>query len=180
MRALSIALIETGLLLAMSSATLAQTATPAQPATSAPVAPTSKALGVVVYPAKNQSAAQQSADESECYNWAQSHTGIDPNAPAAVPATAEEQKPKGERAKSAARGAAAGAVIGEVANDDASQGAKVGATAGVVAGGRRSREQEKAAAESAKANQQAAQEQQLTTFRKAFGTCLSGKGYSTG
>jgi uncharacterized protein YcfJ len=185
MRALHLLLIEVASL-ALSAVAHGQapppassTAPAAQPH-AATVAPTSHALGVIVYPAKNQSAQQQSVDESECYNWAKSHTGIDPTAPPPAPAEPAEGKPKGERAKSAARGAAAGAVIGEVANDDASEGAKVGAAAGVVAGGRRSREQERAAAESSKASQQAAQEQQLSTFRKAFGTCLTGKGYSTG
>lgn len=139
-----------------------------------------RSLSVIVYPAKNQTPHQQGIDETECYNWAKSNTGIDPQAPPAAAPPAEEKKPRGERVKSAARGAAAGAVIGEVANDDASQGAKVGATAGVIAGGQRSRAQQRAASESANANQQAAHEQQLATFRKAFGTCLTGKGYSTG
>jgi hypothetical protein len=183
MRALRLLLIEVASL-ALSAVAHGQAPPPAASTVPAPhdatVAPTSKALGVIVYPAKNQTAQQQSVDESECYNWAKSNTGIDPTAPPPAPAEPAEGKPKGERAKSAARGAAAGAVIGEVANDDASEGAKVGAAAGVVAGGRRSREQERAADQSAKASQQAAQEQQLSTFRKAFGTCLTGKGYSTG
>jgi len=49
--------------------------------------------------------------------------------------------------------AAAGAVIGEVVDNDADEGAKVGAAAGAIAGGRK---------------------------RNAVGTCLQGRGYTTG
>ncbi|HJY39591.1 MAG TPA: hypothetical protein VJ303_00090 [Steroidobacteraceae bacterium] len=38
-----------------------------------------------------QPASQQSVQEQECYNWAKSHTGIDPQAPAAA-ATQPEQR----------------------------------------------------------------------------------------
>ena len=38
-----------------------------------------------------QPASQHSVDEQECYNWAKSHTGIDPQAPAAA-ATQPEQR----------------------------------------------------------------------------------------
>src|SRR4051812_8779146 len=106
MRALQLLLIEAVGLLVLSPATQAQAPAPA-PATNGPaaVSPTSQALGVIVYPAKNQTAQQQSVDESECYNWAKSNTGIDPQAPAPTVAASEEGKPKGQRVKSAARGA---------------------------------------------------------------------------
>ncbi len=58
----------------------------------------SSSLGVVVFPAKGQSAQQQGQDEGECYAWSKGQTGIDPMAPppAAAPppqqAAAQQQK----------------------------------------------------------------------------------------
>jgi len=172
------------LVLACTGVAAAQDAQPAAPPSSA------ASLGLFVYPAKGQDAAQQSKDETECYGWSKSQSGFDPAAPAATqaPATAaqpEKQGPGGERVKGAARGAAAGAVIGEVANDDASEGAAVGAAAGVVAGGRQARknrrDQEEQAAEATAANAdaaKAAQQQQLDNFKRGLGACLEGRGYT--
>lgn len=145
------------------------------------VQPISRSLGLIVYPAKGQSSSQQSVDEQECYNWSKTQTGIDPQAPPPAPeANAAESKPGGQRVKSAARGAAAGAIIGEVADDDAGDGAKVGATAGVIAGGRRAREDKRAQEQQVKTETQAAETERITTFKKALGTCLQGRGYTTG
>jgi uncharacterized protein YcfJ len=168
--------------LALPMATLCQT-TPMSLSTS---------LGMVVFPAKGQTAQQQSQDEGECYAWAKGQTGVDPMAPppaAAQPAqqTASSSTPKadGSRLRGAARGAAAGAVVGEVANGDASDGAAIGATVGVVAGGRQSRKNQQQAAEQsaqqqqqATQQQQAAQQQQLDLFKKGFAACLEPKGYT--
>jgi uncharacterized protein YcfJ len=152
--------------------------------------PLSTSLGMVVFPAKGQTAQQQSQDEGECYAWAKGQTGVDPMAPppaaqpAAQPATAAPAA-DGSRVRGAARGATAGAVIGEVANDDAGQGAAVGATVGVLAGGRQSRKNQAAAAEQATQQQQqatqqqqAAQQEQLGLFKKGFAACLEPKGYT--
>ncbi len=160
-----------------------QNQTPATPAPTAPastVQPVSQSLGLIVYPAKGQSAQRQSADEQECYNWAKSQTGIDPQAPAPAAPTPEDAKPSGQRVKSAARGAAAGAIIGEVANNDADEGAKAGAAAGVLAGGRRARQEKGAHEQQVKNDAQAAQAERQATFKKAFGTCLQGRSYTTG
>lgn len=155
----------------------------------------SSSLGVVVFPAKGQSAQQQSQDEGECYAWSKGQTGIDPTAPppavAAPPQQAAQPAPAatGSRVRGAARGAAAGAVIGEVASGDAGKGAAIGATAGTLKGGADSRKQKAAAeeqasqqqqqaAEQATAQQQAAAQQQKDTFNKGFAACLEGKGYT--
>ena len=153
--------------------------TPASPAAS---------VGLFVYPAKGQDAAQQSKDETECYGWSKGQSGFDPAAPAAPPAQAaapEKQGPGGERVKGAVRGAAAGAVIGEVADNDASKGAEVGAAAGVLAGGRHARQtrraEEQKAEETAKANEQAAQtahQQKVDTFKRGMAACLEARGYT--
>jgi hypothetical protein len=152
----------------------AQTQSP--PATPQAVA---KSLGLIVYPAKGQTAEQQSADEQQCYDWAKTNTGIDLTKPPPAPAPAEPAK-GGQRIKGAAKGAAAGAVIGEVADNDADEGAKVGAAAGAISGGRQARKEKKSQEEQAKSQAQAAQTEQQTTFKKAMGTCLQGRGYSTG
>src|SRR5262245_36413753 len=101
--------------------TLPASADPTAPTnpTPAPTAqttqPISSSLGALVYPAKGQTAAQQSVDEQECYNWAKGQTGFDPAAPAAPPQQASAPAPAptgptGARVRGAARGAAAGAV----------------------------------------------------------------------
>jgi hypothetical protein len=151
------------------------------------------AAAPIIYPAKGQTAEQQSKDEGECQVWAKQNTGIDPLAladtasqppPAAAAAPPAES---GQRVKGAARGAAGGAVVGAVAGD-AGKGAAVGAAAGTVAGGSRKRQAERdsqAAGQQAQAQaQQQAQAQsantqsQLATFNKAYSACLEGRGYS--
>ena len=164
------------LLSCVALSTHSQTTTP-PPATNASAI--ARQLGLIVYPAKQQTPAQQSADEQQCYDWAKTNTGIDPTAPPPTPAPAEEAK-GGQRLKGAARGAAAGAVVGEVANNDADEGAAVGAAAGAISGGRQARKEKKASEEQAKSQAQAAQTEQQTTFKKAMGTCLQGRGYTTG
>lgn len=174
--------------LVFASAALAQQA-PAPPSAAKPL---STSLGLVVFPAKGQTAQVQSQDEGECYAWSKGQTGIDPMTVAATPATttpAATTPPAdsggGERVRGAARGAAAGAIIGEVANDDASDGAAIGATVGVLKGGaERRRNKKEAAEEQAQAQQQAATEQEQATqqqrdqFNKGFGACLEAKGYT--
>jgi uncharacterized protein YcfJ len=156
---------------------------------STPATPLSTTLGLVVFPAKNQSKDQQATDETECYAWSKQQTGIDPfAAPTPAPAqtaAAAEQKQGGERVRGAAKGAAAGAVIGEIANDDAGEGAAIGATAGVIAGGRQKRKAEEQAQQQAAAQQQqaAAQSQQAAAdqkamFNKGFSACLEARGYT--
>ena len=178
--------VAAALTLMLGTQALAQAPTP--PASK----PLSTSLGMVVFPAKGQTAQQQAQEEGECYAWAKGQTGVDPMAPppaAAQPATqqAAQSAPAadGSRLRGAARGAAAGAVIGEVADDDAGKGAAIGATAGVVAGGRQSRKNQQQAAQQATEQQQqvaqqqqAAQQQQMDLFRKGFAACLEPKGYT--
>lgn len=176
-------------LLGMAGLLVSVSASAADPAPPATAPSTAASVGLFVYAAKGQDAAQQSKDETECYGWSKTQSGIDPAAPAPAPAPAAaaeaEKKGGGERIKGAARGAAAGAVIGEVANNDASEGAAIGATAGVVAGGRQARKnrqaQEEKAAEATAANADAAKaagQQQLDTFKRGMGACLEGRGYT--
>ena len=142
------------------------------------------ALGLAVYPGKGQDAAKQGQDEGECYTWARQQTGIDPTV--ATQAAAVEA-PKGGAVKGAARGAAKGAAVGAVGDDDrhrdegtldAGEGAGAGAAAGAVKG---RRAQKKAGKQAEAQAQQAAQTQDVTkkdTFKKSWGACLEGRGYS--
>jgi hypothetical protein len=142
-------------------------------------------LGLAVYPGTGQDAAQQAKDEGECYGWARQQTGIDPTV-AATPAPVADA-PKGGAVKGAARGAAKGAAVGAVGDDDrvrdeghldAGEGAAAGAAAGAAKG---RRAQKKAGKEAEAQSVQAASAEDATrkdTFKKAWGACLEGKGYS--
>ena len=143
------------------------------------------ALGLVVYPGSGQDAAKQAKDEDECYTWAKGQTGIDPTVAAAPVAAAEV--PKGGAVKGAARGAARGAAVGAVGDDDrvrdeghldAGEGAAAGATAGAVKGRRAQKKAGKQAEAQAEQATQAQDAGQKDTFKKAWGACLGGRGYS--
>ena len=79
--------------------------------------PISQGLGVIVYPAKQQSSSRQASDEHECYNWAQGQTGITPTPPPAAPGQPMQQASGGGAASGAVKGAVAGVAIGAVAGD---------------------------------------------------------------
>jgi hypothetical protein len=157
---------------------------PAQPKTLA------STMNVYVFPTEGQDAKQQSMDEAECYNWAVQNTGTDPFAlqkqAEQTQAQAEQQKQQvqgssaGAGAAGAVKGAAAGALIGEIANDDAGKGAAYGAAAGLIAGRRRGRQAEKQAQNQIEQQSQASQaatQEQITNFKKAFSVCLEAKKY---
>ncbi len=160
----------------------------AAPATEAPppaAPPKPATLGLMVYPGSAQDAAQQGKDEGECYTWARQQTGIDPTAAPAPVAAAEV--PKGGAVKGAARGAAKGATVGAISDerhvgDEGSLDAGEGAAAGAVAGAAKGRRAQKKAGKQAEAQaKQATQTQDAATkdtFKKAWGACLEGRGYS--
>jgi hypothetical protein len=148
-------------------------------------------MNIYAFPANGQDAAQQSKDESECYNWAVQNTGTDPfelqkqaqaqQQQAAAAQQQVEQAGRGAGAAGAVKGAAAGALIGEIANDDAGEGAAIGAAAGVVAGrsrARRSKKEASAQVEQQTQQAQAATAQQMDGFKKAFSACLETKKYT--
>jgi len=163
----------------------------AQPMASSASTPTPEwihqKLGVFVYPAKGQAAEQQATDETECYAWAKSQTGIDPTGPATAPAATPDKvanPANGARVAGAATGAAKGAAIGAIAGD-AGKGAAIGATAGTMEGGAQKRKGKKVAAQQqkqavAQAQQQAAatDTQKVDTFKKAYSACIQGRGYT--
>ena len=129
----------------------------------------------IVYPARGQSAQQQSQDEVQCSAWAKQSTGIDPAVVASSPPP-QQTGPAvggGQRVGGAARGAAGGAAIGAIAGD-AGKGAAAGAVVGNMAGGRRARQQRAAQNEQAQAQQQGA----IQTYGRAYGACMEGRGYT--
>jgi len=133
----------------------------------------SSSLGVVPYPSKGQSAAQQNKDEGECYTWAKQQTGIDPAAVAsAPPPPSGPAAGGGERVRGAAKGAVGGLAVGAIAGDSGA-GAAIGAVVGTMAGGRQARQNQQAQQQQA----QDAKAGALRQFNKAFGACLEGRGY---
>ena len=167
---------------------------PPAPAAAAPTAgqsSLSSSLGVFVFPAKNQTATQQSNDEGACYGWAKSQTGIDPmnikppqpSQPSQAPQQAANAG-AGAPVKGAVGGAALGAAGGAIGGK-AGKGAALGAATGVVAGGVSKRRAQKEAAQQQQQEQSAADQQaqaaiaqQKATYNKAFSACMEGKGYT--
>ncbi len=162
------------------------------PPVSAPTGQKSLAatMNVYVFPNAGQTPEQQSKDEGDCYNWGVQNTGTDPFQ---LSKQSQQQAQQTEQAKQqaqstgqgagaggAVKGAAAGALIGEVASDDAGKGAAYGAAAGLIAGRRRGKEASAQATQQAEAQGQQAQaatQEQLTNFKKAFSVCLESKKY---
>mgnify|MGYP001555760219 CR=1 FL=1 len=148
------------------------------------------ALQIQVFPSAGQAPSQQSQDESMCYQWAVSNTGVDPfvaeqqSEQAAQQAAQQEQQAQqatqGAGAKGALGGAAAGALIGEIADDDASKGAAYGAALGAIRGRRKAEQQSQQAqqqAEQQKQQTQQASAQQIANFKNAFSVCLEANKY---
>jgi hypothetical protein len=146
-------------------------------------------MSVYVFPTQGQTAAVQSKDEAECYNWAVQNTGTDPFQ---LSKQAEQQKQQaqaaqqqastvaqGSGARGAARGAAGGALIGAIAGD-AGKGAAIGAASGAVVGrsrGRRAQASAEQQVQQQSASAQGATAQQMENFKKAFSVCLEAKKY---
>src|SRR5271170_7647717 len=84
-------------------------------------------LEVYAFPGAGQASTQQSQDESDCYNWAEQNTGVDPFHLAKVAAQQQQQAAQqqqqaqqasaGAGAKGAIGGAAGGALIGAIAGN---------------------------------------------------------------
>ena len=141
----------------------------------ATAAPKPASLGLFVYPGSGQDAARQGRDESECYGWARQQTGIDPTAPPKQVEAAEV--PRGGTVKGAAGGAVVGTAVGAIVGETG-EGAAVGAVAGAARGRRARKQAQKQAKEEAKQATAALDTQTKETFKKAWGACLEGRGYS--
>ncbi|HET7875355.1 MAG TPA: hypothetical protein VFN71_07495 [Methylomirabilota bacterium] len=113
---------------------------------------------VYAYPAKGQTAEQQSRDTAECQNWAKQQSGFDP--------LTDSAKGAGVGAViGALGGAAAGAAIG-AATGSAGTGAAIGAAAGGIGG----------AATGGVYNYSKSKD----GYDAAFAACMQGRGYTVG
>ena len=140
----------------------------------------SRSLGLYVFPAEGQDAAQQDADEAECFKWAKQQSGYDPLNPTVAVAAEVDRSADGSAIGGAAVGAAGGAAIGAIAGD-AGKGAAIGAASGALIGGMRRRDQQRrqAQAEQQWAQEQAAQyNQRRGSYNRAYSACLEGRGYT--
>lgn len=134
-------------------------------------------LGLYVFPANNQDAATQEADEMACFTWAKNQTGYDPINPTQVVGAEVDRSADGSAVGGAAFGAAGGAAIGAIAGD-AGKGAAIGAVVGGVRG-RRSKVVGDERQQQANNQAAAAKAKELANdYNKAFSACMEGKGYT--
>ena len=133
------------------------------------------AADVYIYPEKGQSKEQQQKDEYEWYNWGKQQSGFDPMARPTATSPPPEQTSHGALG-GAARGAAVGAVGGAIGGD-AGKGAAIGAAAGGMVGGMR-RRQDRRRQQDWEQQQAAQYNQGRSEYNRAFGACMSGRGYT--
>ena len=141
---------------------------------------TAMAQQVYVYPTQGQTPDQQNRDRGECHVWAVQQSGYDPaNPPIGGPPPSSEPQ-QGGLLRGGARGAAVGAVGGAIAGN-AGKGAAIGAAGGALIGGMRRRDQQRRQEyerEQYYQQQQASQQHGLSTYNRAFGACMQGRGYT--
>lgn len=137
-------------------------------------------LGLIVFPANNQSPETQRNDEATCYQWAQQNTGIqNPTTPPAQQQQAKQESGGGGRG--ALRGAAAGALLSEVGSphyNNSNEAAWAGAIIGGARGSKEQKVRNQAAQEKAQSANSQAFQQQLATFNKGFSACMEAKKYT--
>jgi hypothetical protein len=130
----------------------------------------------IIYPANGQSPQRQNTDTAECQLWAKQTTGVDPVAIAQQAGQPGAPQQQGGAIKGAAGGAALGAAVGAIAGN-AGKGAAIGAVTGTAAGGLRQHRMNQAAAGQQQGGQQQVA-QQMSTFNRAVGACMTGRGYT--
>jgi hypothetical protein len=156
----------------------AQTTTSAQPASV--TASLNKSLGVYVFPAKEQKPEQQAADEQACYSWGVQQSGVDPlNMTPTAPAPVDKG-PDGSVVAGAAVGAMGGAIVGGIVHPGYHGGgaAATGAVIGAMGGAMHKAKKDAAKEQQAKQTAAATDKAKIDSFKKAYTTCLQGKGYS--
>jgi len=162
------------------------------------------AAQVYAYPLNGQSAKQQQNDEVACDRWAIDRTGFDPRQPPAYYGGKTGGGPSGSVRSGAfgrgtygqgggladaGKGAGIGAIGGAIAGD-AGKGAAIGALSGLFLGGvkRSNQAQEREAWErqqaqreaQARAQYDARIRQMQSDYSRAYGACMSGRGYRVG
>ncbi|CAN7784184.1 glycine zipper family protein [Paraburkholderia hospita] len=132
----------------------------------------------IIYPARGQSPERQRTDTAECQAWAQQTTGVDPVALAQQMASSPPPpSQQGHLFRGAGGGALFGTLIGGAAGGHWGEGAGIGALVGTMGSGMRMRrEQQQAAMQQGSMQQQASS--QLSTYNRAVGACMTGRGYT--
>ena len=134
------------------------------------------AQDVYVYPAKNQTDEQMARDKEECHDWAVKQTGVDPEKLASEAATPPPKRESSSGAGSGLGGAGLGTARGAMSGD-AAGGAIRGVGIGrLVRAAHARREMEEQHQASPQDYQQ--RKTQLQSYDRAFGACLTGRGYS--
>jgi predicted lipid-binding transport protein (Tim44 family) len=144
------------------------------------------AQDLVIYPAEGQSKDQMEKDRFECYTWGRDNSGFDPMAAPTTTSAPPKQKDTGGVGKSAAVGGLVGGAIGGITKGS-KKGLGRGALAGAATGGilgkvKSNKNQNK--------NQQRQQDwerqevanynQGRNSYNRAFGACMTGRGYTVG
>lgn len=136
-----------------------------------------------IYPSRGQSAQQEQRDKAQCYTWAVKQSGFDPaNPQVASGPPPPSNPPQGGVFRGAAGGAALGAIGGAIGGN-AGKGAAMGAAMGGLFGGMRRRrwhEQQMYQQQTYMEQQQGQLERGRRNFERAFGTCMTGRGYTVG
>lgn len=146
-----------------------------------------------IYPDRGQSPQQEESDKGQCYFWAVQQTGFDPSNPQVAQAPpppmypSQPQAPPGGMFRGAAGGAALGAVGGAIGGN-AGEGAAIGAGVGALFGGMRRmrymeeqqqmQQQQHQQQQAYQTQQQNAMAQGRANYERAFGACMSGRGYT--
>ena len=134
-----------------------------------------------IYPARGQSPQQEQFDKGQCYAWAVQQSGFDPANPQVATGPPPQPVPQeGGLFRGAAGGAALGAIGGAIGGN-AGEGAAIGAGVGGLFGlmrRARSMEEQQQQQQSYMAQQQNAVAQGHAAYNRAFGTCMTGRGYT--
>jgi predicted lipid-binding transport protein (Tim44 family) len=140
----------------------------------------------IIYPAQGQSNEQMEQDRFQCYTWGRDNSGFDPMAPPTATKPPPRQEEGGGALQGAAMGGAVGGAIGGIAKGSKKglfRGAAAGAAAGGLLGGVKSnkRQNKNAQRQQDWERQQAAQYSQgRNAYNRAFGACMTGRGYTVG
>jgi hypothetical protein len=148
---------------------------PPPPATTSGEKTPAQRMGLFVFGEYQQTPETQLNDETACYAAAKTASGVDPErlSPTYVQAPTYE----GGAARGAVGGAAVGAVGGAIGGN-AGKGAAIGAVVGVIGGARRQQQANAQAQQNAAAQAAAAQQRQISTFKRAMSACLESKNYT--
>jgi hypothetical protein len=132
----------------------------------------------IIYPARGQSPERQQTDTAECNAWAQQTTGVNPVALAEqMSSSPQPQQQQGQMVRGAGGGALFGTLIGGAAGGHWGEGAAIGALVGTMGSGMRMRRERQQAAMQQEGMQQQVSNQ-LSTYNRAVGACMTGRGYT--